>query len=81
MTLMKKLDALPMDKVMHALVGALIVSVLFPLDPLVAAGAAAGAGVGKELADKAAGKEPDWIDAVVTIAGAAPVFAWHWWGV
>ena len=77
MSLIRSIDSLPMDKVMHALVGAGIASLLFPLSPILAGPLAVAAGVVKELLDKRSGKQPDWVDAQVTAAGGAAAIAWH----
>lgn len=69
---------IPTDKLIHALVGALIVALLWPLGPILAIGVALAAACGKELYDLAHRDEhtPDVKDAEVTVLGAVTAAAW-----
>lgn len=69
---------MPTDKLLHALVGALIVATLFPLGPGVAAVSLATAAVGKELYDAQHREShtPEFADAAVTFAGGIGSYVW-----
>jgi hypothetical protein len=67
-----------MDKLLHALVGAAIAAT--PVTPQQALGLVVIAAVGKELYDRRKSGRADGLDALATIAGAAPVIylRWEW---
>ena len=69
---------IPTDKLLHALVGALIVALLWPLGPAIALGVALVAACGKELYDLTHRElhTPDVKDAEVTVLGAVTAAAW-----
>ena len=60
-----------MDKLLHALVGAVIAAT--PVTPQQALGLAVIAAVAKEVYDSRRGARFDGLDALATIAGAVPV--------
>lgn len=68
---------MPTDKLLHALVGALIVALLFPVSPLAAALTVSLAAVGKELYDVKYSERhtAEIADAFATLAGGIGAYA------
>lgn len=66
------------DKLLHMIVGATIAAT--PVSPEYALGLVVVAAVGKEVYDKRRGGKFDTLDALATVAGAAPIiyFRWEW---
>lgn len=65
-----------MDKVLHAIVGAVIAGTPVSVDK--ALGLVVVAAVAKEVYDRRSGGKFDGLDALATIAGGAPVIYFRW---
>lgn len=63
------INTLPLDKIVHFLIGALIAAMLIPFGFKLAIAAVFVAAFGKEFLDYAMGKEFDYMDFIWTVVG------------
>jgi hypothetical protein len=68
---------MPIDKLLHLLVGIAIAAILYPFGLIPAVVAVVVAASGKELWDKAGRGASALLDAVATIAGGAALLGWY----
>ena len=65
---------MPLDKIAHALAGAVIALLAAPFGIQVAGGLVVAAAVGKEVVDKFRHGKPDHVDSLATIVGGVAAF-------
>lgn len=81
MTFKQFMNTLPLDKITHFLIGAVIAALVQPFGWLYALSAFAFAAAGKEFLDAAMQKPFDKVDLVVTVIGGTLMLAWLEWAV
>ena len=71
------INTLPLDKISHFLVGAVVAAMLLPISTQLAILAVVSAAVAKEVLDRLMGKPFDWVDLVDTILGGVLMILWY----